>query len=224
MSEVSAGSRRRKVGGVDRPVLLISLTPDAEELILYIARASSDQTNEDPGLLRYLIRQGHWSPFEHAHATFAFTTSRVIAAQMLRHRSFSFQEFSQRYAEPQSFIAYAGRTQAEHDRQSSVDALPVDAGEWWIRAQEEVAEHAWRIYRTARRYGVARECARMVLPLSTETKLYMTGSLRSWIHYFALRCDEHTQAEHRDLALEARRQLAEHLPVIAEAAGWGGVT
>jgi thymidylate synthase (FAD) len=199
---------------------LISITPDAEALILYIARVSSNQDNTDTGLLRYLINHKHWSPFEHAHATVEFITTKDVAIQMLRHRSFSFQEFSQRYASPSKFVLNRGRYQAEKNRQSSTDEVDIHKQEWWEKIQKGIYYQALDAYQVALDHGISRECARAVLPMATETKLYMTGSIRSWIHYFELRCDEHTQKEHRDLALEARQKLVPELPWISEALGW----
>jgi thymidylate synthase (FAD) len=201
-------------------VKLISASPAAERGILYIARVSSDQENEDTKLLGYLIRNQHWSPFEHAHMTLEIVTSRAIATQIIRHRSFTFQEFSQRYSIPPNAVIYKGRRQAEKNRQSSVDDLSDEIQNWWLDAQAEVARYTQEVYEYARGVGIAKECARFVLPLSTETKLYMTGSLRSWIHYFALRCDEYTQLEHRELAFEAREIFIELFPIISKALGY----
>lgn len=201
-------------------VKLVNVTPDAEKTILYIARVSSNQENEATGLLRYLIRNKHWSPFEHAVMTLEFNTSRAIAAQLLRHRSFTFQEFSQRYSPVDEILRYKGRRQAERNRQSSVDDLDEETQRWWLKAQADIAVHAQGIYREALERGVARECARFVLPLSTSTKVYATGTVRSWIHYLEQRCDEHTQLEHRVLAEQARDIFIENFPVTADALGW----
>lgn len=203
-----------------KAVHLVSVTPDAEKTILYCARVSSDQENTDTGLLRYLIRNKHWSPFELAHMVLEIRTSRAIAQQILRHRSFSFQEFSQRYAEVTNYVVYLGRTQAEKNRQSSVDDLDQETQEWWITQQQLVADITFTAYKQALDRGIAKECARFVLPLSTETKLYMSGSVRSWIHYLEQRCDEHTQLEHRELAQAACGIFVEQFPTIAEALGW----
>lgn len=207
-------------------VKLISLTPDAESLILFCARVSSNQENTAPGLLKYLIRNNHWSPFEMAHAVFEIQTSRAIAAQILRHRSFAFQEFSQRYSEATEFEIYLGRTQAEKNRQSSTDNLNEENQHWFQLAQESVHGNSRAYYEEALERGIAKEQARFLLPLSTRTKIYMAGSLRSWIHYFDVRCDSHTQEEHRVLALEMRTNLMRELPVIKEALGerWASIT
>lgn len=198
-------------------VELVSITPNAEQQILYMARVSSDQSNDSVGLIRYLIRHKHWSPFELAHATMEIVTSRTIAHQILRHRSFSFQEFSQRYASPNETVKYNARTQATENRQSSLEDVDAETKQWWRAAQEDIETVAFGYYEAALERGIAKECARFILPEATETKLYMAGSIRSWIHYFELRCDEHTQLEHRRLALPMRALLAEHLPTIKEA-------
>lgn len=196
---------------------VISVTPEAEQIILYCARVSSDQTNEDTGLLRYLIRNKHWSPFELAHMTVEIITSRAISQQILRHRSFSFQEFSQRYAEVNEYITYDPRMRGSTNRQSSLDTAEEADRQWWKDEQEIAAEVAFKAYRDALDLGIAPECARMVLPLSTKTKLYMCGSVRSWIHYLQLRCDEHTQLEHREIANAIKFLFDEHFPTIADA-------
>lgn len=201
-------------------VSVISHTPNAEAIIIKIARVSSDDTNTDPGLLRYLIRNNHWSPFEHAMLTLGIETSRAIVAQILRHRSFTFQEFSQRYTSPTEFITYEGRKPAEKNRQSSEEVLDEVTQAWWKEVQEVLAEEAFSSYNLAIDAGVAKECARFILPLSTKTKLYMSGTLRSWIHYLNQRTDEHTQLEHRVLALEAKEHFIHLYPIISEALGW----
>ena len=198
-------------------VEIISVTPNAEQQILYMARVSSDQSNDSVGLIRYLIKHKHWSPFELAHATFEINTSRTIAHQILRHRSFSFQEFSQRYASPNQTVKYNARNQAESNRQSSAENVDAETQQWWRKVQEDIEALAFTSYGMALEKGIARECARFILPEATETKMYMAGSIRSWIHYFELRCDEHTQLEHRRLAMAMRALLAEHLPTIKEA-------
>lgn len=197
---------------------LISLTPDAETLILFCARVSSNQENTAPGLLKYLIKNNHWSPFEMAHAVFEINTSRAIAQQILRHRSFAFQEFSQRYSgEVPETVVYDGRKKAEQNRQSSVEGLNEENQKWFRGSQEYVSALARNRFAEALERGIATESARFLLPSGTGTKLYMAGSLRSWIHYFDVRCDEHTQEEHRVLALAMRAELMRELPVIKEA-------
>jgi len=168
-----------------------------------------------------MIDHKHWSPFEMAHAVFEINTSRAIAAQILRHRSFSFQEFSQRYAEPEGFEMYPGRRQAKTNRQSSIDDLSEEDQDWFLRAQNEITERASAFYEYAiKERGIAKESARFLLPLSVKTKLYMSGTLRSWIHYVELRCQEDVQLEHREIAIIIRDFLSANLPYISEAMGW----
>lgn len=204
-------------------VSLVSTTPNAEKHILFCARVSSNQENGDPGLLGYLIRNRHWSPFEMAHMVLEIRTSRAIAQQILRHRSFSFQEFSQRYAEAQTYIIYGARVKNEGgNRQGSTEIDDPELAAWWARAQMIVGKKAFETYHDALSRGIAPEVARFVLPLSTETTLYMSGSLRSWIHYLEQRIDPHTQREHRELALAAQQLFIEQFPVISEALNWIG--
>lgn len=200
---------------------LISLTPNAEKIILYCARVSSkDQNSEKTGLLKYCIKNGHWSIFEMAHATFEIVTSRAISAQILRHRSFSFQEFSQRYAEATEFEQYSARRQALKNRQSSIDDLSNEDKIWFVTAQLLINGKSLSLYNEALSRGIAKEQARFLLPMSTQTKLYMTGSIRSWIHYLALRTKEDTQAEHREIALQIEDTLRLYLPHIGTACAW----
>lgn len=206
----------------EQAVRVVSFTSNAEELILYIARVSSNQENTDTGLLRYLIRNQHWSPFEHAMLTLEIVTSRAIATQILRHRSFTFQEFSQRYANATRIIQYPGRKQSETNRQSSTSDLDEETQKWWRDLQHRRTSESITDYNTALNRGVAKELARFILPLATETKLYMSGTLRSWIHYITQRTDEHTQLEHRVLAEEAQEHFVDLFPVISEALSWEG--
>lgn len=198
-------------------IQLISVTPNAEKIILYCARVSSDQSKTSTGLLDYLIRNKHWSPFEMAHMVIEIVTSRAISQQIIRHRSFSFQEFSQRYAKANNAISYDARMKGSTNRQSSLDTAQLADQEWWYEEQENIAKAAFKSYNDALDLGIAPECARMVLPLSTQTQLYMAGSLRSWIHYFDLRCDEHTQLEHKEIANDIRVIFDGQFPIIAEA-------
>jgi thymidylate synthase (FAD) len=200
----------------------ISITENSEQIILYCARVSNPK-NQDSGntkLIRYCIEHGHWSIFEMAHATYEITTSRAIAAQILRHRSFSFQEFSQRYAKAQTYVPVEARRQDKTNRQNSIDDLPEDVKAWFSLCQEYIWEESHYLYEKALELGIAKEQARNVLPLSTETKLYMSGSIRSWIHYFQVRCSVETQKEHRDIALQIRSDLAMRVPHIAQALQW----
>lgn len=196
----------------------------AEELISYVARVSnpSNQTNFEtaPKLLNYLIKNYHWSPFEHAFMTMEVETSRAIAAQILRHRSFTFQEFSQRYAQATEFVLYEPRRQDVKNRQNSTDDLPVSDVDWFMNAAIGVHTTAEALYQEALRRGIAKECARFLLPLSTKTRLYMTGPVRSWIHYIDLRSANGTQLEHREIALKAKNIFAKEFPATAEALGW----
>lgn len=202
-------------------VTFVTATPDAEKIVLYIARVSSDQSNEDTKLLNFLVRHGHWSPFEQANMTVEIITSRAIAAQILRHRSFTFQEFSQRYAEPDCYEEYVARKQADKNRQSSVDTLSPETKEWWKWVQKETWDFAYMRYRKALDYGIAKECARAILPLNTATKLYMTGTLRSWIHYIDQRTKEDVQLEHRAIAEKIQSIFAQQFPIISEALQYG---
>ena len=208
-------------------VKLISVTPDAEQHMAYCARVSnpSNQDNENyAGLLRYCIKHQHWSIFEQAFMTLEINTTRAIAAQILRHRSFTYQEFSQRYADS-SMLAeeiplFDLRSQDTKNRQNSIDDVdPFTKQELEIVIKRHF-ESSMDIYQQMLRLGIAKECARMVLPLAVPTKIYMTGSVRSWIHYIDLRSANGTQKEHMDIALDARRVFCEQFPICAEALEW----
>lgn len=199
-------------------VKLIWATPDAEKHILYMARVSSPhQDSNDTRLLSYLLKHKHWSPFEMVGMCLEIITTRDISAQMIRHRSFSFQEFSQRYAEATEIISAKPRRQDLKNRQNSTDDLPEDVKQWWDIKYGDVTRYAQYIYNQALEKGIAKECARKILPMNTETKLYMNGTLRSWIHYFQLRCSKDTQLEHREVALDAKKIFSEQFPIIFEA-------
>lgn len=188
----------------------------AEEYIIYCARLSSkDRVNSKtaPRLLKYLIDHKHWSPFEMVSAGFEIQTSRAIAQQLLRHRSFSFQEFSQRYAEVSSVEIPELRQQAESNRQSSTSVVEDPNLEGMALEALQFSEN---VYQHLVENGVAKECARMVLPLATSTTLVMHGTLRSWIHFFDQRCDSHAQKEIQHIAFEIREQLATAFPWVAE--------
>jgi thymidylate synthase (FAD) len=197
---------------------LIPGVSNAEEVIVYAARVSnpSNQLNmaTSERLLRYCITHGHWSVFETASMTVEIETSRAIAAQILRHRSFTFQEHSQRYAEAVAFEEVELRKQAESNRQSSAEILenPKLANEVREYIQEAMDNYKWLLEK-----GVARECARMILPLCTQTTLYMTGSARSWIHYFQQRRSEHAQKEHYEIADSIFQIFEKQFPTIAKA-------
>lgn len=206
-------------------VRLEEITEEAQRRIIRIARVSNpgNQDNtEIAGLIRFCIKNEHWSVFEHAHMTLEIETSRVIAAQILRHRSFTFQEFSQRYSDPteMGFEFIQWRKQAEKNRQSSVEELPQESleivADHWSHLLEEIDS----FYKGLLELGVAKECARFVLPGCTTTRLYMTGNIRSWIHYIQLRTKPNVQLEHRKIALLARKIFSDEMGVIAMALGW----
>lgn len=200
---------------------LISITPNAEKTVMYCARVSSpNQENDNPKLLSYCIKHGHWSVFEQATMTIEIQTSRAISAQILRHRSFSFQEFSQRYAAVSSFEKYEARRQDTKNRQNSIDDMSQADKEWFEYAQDEVTKNAMWHYEEALKRGIAKEQARFLLPMSSSTKLYMTGNLRSWIHYLELRCGNGTQLEHKVIADAIKDIFVRELPIISEALGW----
>jgi thymidylate synthase (FAD) len=212
-----------KLIAISKPVgELSNLT--ADELCSYVARVSnpSNQMNTEtaPKLLKYCAEHGHFSVFEHVSITMEIKTSRAIAAQILRHRSFTFQEFSQRYAKATNFVEYPARRQDLKNRQNSIDDLSEKDQAWFSWAQQQVNSIAKTLYDEALASGIAKECARFLLPLSTETTLYMTGSLRSWLHYVKLRADASTQLEHREIAEACKAVLKEHCPSVSEAMGW----
>ena len=203
-------------------VKLVSITPDAEKVIAYCARVSSpNQENpEYAKLLAYCIQHKHYSIFEQAFMSVEIETTRMISAQILRHRSFTFQEFSQRYAEAQHFEIYEARRQDVKNRQNSIDDLSPEIKAEWQARQLANCERVVADYNWALENGIAKECARAVLPMQTATRLYMTGSIRSWIHYLEVRCSPDTQLEHRVIALEIKKIFVQSLPVVAEALGW----
>ena len=208
-------------------VKLISVTPDAEKIMGYVARVSNPNNQENPkvsGLLGYCIKHEHWSVFEQSFMTLEIETTRAIAAQILRHRSFTFQEFSQRYADSSllsdTIPLPALRRQDEKNRQNSIDDLdPFDVQNLELQMQT-LFDSSMALYKQMLGRGVAKECARMVLPLCTPTRIYMTGSCRSWIHYITLRSANGTQQEHMDIALECKEVFKEQFPVVAEALEW----
>lgn len=202
---------------------LVWITPDAEKMIGYIARVSNPNNQDNPevaGLLKYCIKNKHWSIFEQASFSIEIATSRAISAQILRHRSFCFQEFSQRYAAVTEFEVYEARRQDSKNRQNSVDDMPDGIKNWFKSAQECVQHVAMEQYNKALEFGIAKEQARFLLPMSTSTKLYMTGNLRNWIHYLELRTEKGTQLEHREIAEAIKGIFKEQLPIISEALGW----
>lgn len=205
-------------------VKLISVTPDAEKLMTYCARVSSaDQNNPNyAGLLKFCIKNGHWSVFELANMVIEVETSRGLSPQILRHRSFSFQEFSQRYAavDGSGLMMYAARRQDKKNRQSSIDDLSQEVKDEWERRQLENWKTSFEHYTWALDNDIAKECARFVLPLGCTTKLYMQGSVRSWIHYIELRAANGTQKEHMDIANKCKEVFKQQLPIVSEALGW----
>ena len=207
-------------------VSLVSVTPDAEKLMAYIARVSnpSNQDNDKfAGLLKYCIKHNHWSVFEQSSMTLEIETTRAIAAQILRHRSFTFQEFSQRYAstsELKEIELPELRRQDLKNRQNSTDDLDPDDIEKLNRQMVTLFSSATNLYHQMLELGVAKECARMVLPLCTPTKIYMTGSCRSWIHYINLRSAHGTQKEHMIIAEACRDVFIETFPIVSEALEW----
>ena len=207
-------------------VKLVSITPDAEKTMAYIARVSnpSNQENEKyAGLLKYCIKHNHWSVFEQATMTLEIETTRAIAAQILRHRSFTFQEFSQRYAQTDHLgeIPIPDlRRQDEKNRQNSTDDLDEFVKQKLELQIKTLFSSAEALYHQMLEEGVAKECARFVLPLATPTKIYMTGSCRSWIHYINLRSAHGTQKEHMEIARECACIFAGQFPAVAEALGW----
>ena len=203
-------------------VNLVHITPKAEELISYMARVSnpSNQTNTEtsPRLIRYLIEHQHWSPFEMVNMCVEIETTRSIAAQILRHRSFSFQEFSQRYAEvPIPAELPELRRQDTKNRQNSIDDLDDVLKQSFKFRIGVLYGDGYRLYKDMVAAGVAKECAREVLPLATPTRLYMNGSIRSWLHYCDLRTSNGTQKEHALIASQVQDLLYEHLPNVSEA-------
>ena len=207
-------------------VKLISITPDAEKTMAFIARVSnpSNQDNENySGLLKYCIKHNHWSVFEQSTMTLEIETTRAIAAQILRHRSFTFQEFSQRYASTNELPEYnlpELRTQDLKNRQNSIDDLDPKTVDKLNKQMITLFSSAVSLYNQMLESGVAKECARMVLPLCTPTKIYMTGSCRSWIHYINLRSAHGTQKEHMLIAEECRKVFTEQFPAVSEALDW----
>ena len=207
-------------------VKLVSVTPDAEQLMAYIARVSnpSNQDNEKySGLLKYCIKHNHWSVFEQSTMTLEIETTRAIAAQILRHRSFTFQEFSQRYAASTALGEIdlpELRKQDLKNRQNSTDDLDPEMVEKFNRQMITLFSSSKALYESMLKQGVAKECARMVLPLCTPTRIYMTGSCRSWIHYINLRSAHGTQKEHMIIAEGCRKVFTEQFPAVSEALEW----
>ena len=208
-------------------VKLVTVTPDAEKTMGYVARVSNPNNQDNPkvaGLLGYCIKHGHWSVFEQAHMTVEIETTRGLAAQILRHRSFTYQEFSQRYADSSllgdTIPLPELRSQDTKNRQNSVDDVdPFVNQDFQLKMQRHFVD-GMKLYKEMLEAGIAKECARFVLPLATPTRLYMTGSVRSWIHYIDLRSAHGTQKEHMDIANECKCIFAGQFPIVAEALEW----
>lgn len=196
----------------------------SEEMMAYVARVSnpSNQMNTKTSskLLGYCIKNSHWSVFEHVNMTVEITTSRAIAAQILRHRSFVFQEFSQRYSEAITNEKVEARRQDTKNRQNSIADMDQEDKDWFEHQQERLWIKAKAEYDEAIRRGIAKEQARFLLPLSTQTTLYMTGNVRNWIHYIELRSENGTQKEHADIAVAIKEIFKEQFPAISEALEW----
>ena len=207
-------------------VQFVSITPDAEKTMAYIARVSnpSNQDNENfSGLLRYCIKHQHWSVFEQSTMTLEIQTTRAIAAQILRHRSFTYQEFSQRYADSNllgNIELPELRRQDSKNRQNSIDDLEPEVVDKFNRQMNTLFSSAFGLYNQMLEAGVAKECARFVLPLATPTRIYMTGSCRSWIHYINLRSAHGTQKEHMDIANACKKVFVDKFPAVSEALEW----
>ncbi|AOV57499.1 thymidylate synthase [Synechococcus phage S-CAM1] len=207
-------------------VNLVSVTPEAEQTMGYVARVSNPANQENPkvaGLLKYCVQHQHWSVFEQAYMTLEINTTRGVAAQVLRHRSFTFQEFSQRYADS-SLLGEIPlpdlRRQDTKNRQNSIDDIdPFVRQEFQIKMQQHF-DAGMKLYKQMLDASIAKECARFVLPLAVPTKIYMTGSCRSWIHYIDLRSAHGTQKEHMDIAEGARKIFIEQFPTVSEALEW----
>ena len=211
---------------MNKDITLVSVTPDAEKHIAYVARVSNPQNQENEkfsGLPKYCIKHGHWSVFEQAYMTLEINTTRAIAAQILRHRSFTYQEFSQRYADSNLLGVIELpelRRQDDKNRQNSIDDLEPEMVEKFNRQMNTLFSSAFGLYNQMLEAGVAKECARFVLPLATPTKIYMTGSCRSWIHYINLRSGHGTQKEHMDIANACKDIFVENFPSVSEALEW----
>ncbi len=222
-------------------VSLKSITPNAEVNIVEIARVSSsrtDKTEKPEGLINYLIKNKHWSPFEHAYLTFEISTSKAIGIQLLRHVSFRFQEFSQRYAKVESIEPIEFRKQAVKNRQSSedvmgsiiihnrllstavLDSLDGSLHDFFNRVAKNLKETLSLYEEGIDQYGIAKECMRMILPMATSTKIYMTGSVRSWIHCLEIRDDAHAQKEVQLIAKDIKSLFIKELPIISNALNW----
>ena len=218
--------RSLKMTMVDQ-IKLVSVTPDAEKHMAYVARVSNPKNQDNDkfaGLLKYCIKHGHWSVFEQAYMTVEINTTRGLAAQILRHRSFTYQEFSQRYADTNLLSEQIPlpklRRQDKKNRQNSTDDVDPFTVQKYDILMEEHFKASMDLYNKMLEDGIAKECARFVLPLCTPTRIYMTGSCRSWIHYINLRSAHGTQKEHMDVAEGVRSIFCNQFPTVAEALDW----
>ena len=208
-------------------VSLVSVSPDAEKHMAYCARVSNpnNQDNDNyAGLLRYCIKHQHWSIFEQAFMTLEINTTRGLAAQILRHRSFTFQEFSQRYADTNLLDTNIPlpelRRQDTKNRQNSIDDIPEEQSKMLLGRIQNYFNEGLDLYNELLREGIAKECARFVLPLATPTRIYMSGSVRSWVHYIDLRSGHGTQKEHMDIANACKDIFKKQFPTVSEALEW----
>jgi thymidylate synthase (FAD) len=202
-------------------VRLVWSTPNGEEHIAYMARVSNPNNQGNPDyakLIRYLVKHQHWSPFEMINICMEIETTRDIARQILRHRSFTFQEFSQRYAETSNFDISVARLQDHTNRQNSLETNDKELKKVWQEYQHDVIRKANTVYTWALNAGIAKEVARKVLPEGlTMSRMYMNGTLRSWMHYVTIRCNKDTQKEHRDVAMQCKDILTEQFPIVMKA-------
>ena len=208
-------------------VKLVTVTPEAEKTMGYVARVSNPNNQDNPkvaGLLKYCIKHNHWSVFEQAHMTVEIETTRGLAAQILRHRSFTYQEFSQRYADSSMLADKIPlpelRRQDDKNRQNSIDDVDPFVNQDFQIKMENHFKQGMKLYQEMLNQVIAKECARFVLPLAVPTRIYMTGSVRSWIHYIDLRSAHGTQKEHMNIANDVRRVFCEQFPICAEALDW----
>ena len=208
-------------------VSLVSVSPDAEKHMAYCARVSNPNNQENDnyaGLLRYCIKHQHWSIFEQAFMTLEINTTRGLAAQILRHRSYTFQEFSQRYADTNLLDTNIPlpelRRQDTKNRQNSIDDIPEDQSKMLLGRIQNYFNEGLDLYNELLREGIAKECARFVLPLATPTRIYMSGSVRSWVHYIDLRSGHGTQKEHMDIANACKSIFTEQFPTVSAALEW----
>jgi len=208
-------------------VKLISVTPDSEKTMGYVARVSNPSNQENPnvaGLLKYCVKHQHWSVFEQAFMTLEIETTRGLAAQILRHRSFTYQEFSQRYADSSllgdTIPLPELRRQDTKNRQNSIDDVDPFTVQKFEMLMQQHFKQGMELYQNMLNEGIAKECARFVLPLAVPTRLYMSGSCRSWIHYIQLRSANGTQKEHMDIANACKKIFIEQFPTVSEALEW----